>query len=697
MCGIAGYVRLRPENSAPLDTDVAREMLGAIRHRGPDGKGEWRSADGLCWLGHRRLAVIDLHTGDQPMCNEDGTVWTVYNGEIYNFADLRAELEARGHRFKTRSDTEVLVHGYEQWGLRGLAERLQGIFAFALYDVNARTLSLVRDPMGVKPLYWWSDGNALLFASEMKALLRHPALRNRRINRAGVAQVLVTRYASRPLTLFEGVRRLSEGCCMAVTVHGAPPAEPLRYWDIRYRPEAVTLEEATEQLDVLLRHTVEMQLMSDVPLGVQLSGGVDSSLVAAIMETLRREKGDSERVKTFSVGFDVPEFSELPYARKVAQRYGTEHHEITVGFKDFAEELPLLAWLYDEPIGEPPAIPTYYMCREAKKHVTVMLCGEGADEIFGGYSKYVFEQLTTAFDWMPSGARGRLLHGVAGCMPFKGRRLRTIAEILSIADRPRRLASWYGGFDAGLQPRVLSRAMREGVGDGGLAETFHALVEGCNSGDALDQFFYCDVHTRLVDNLLIKGDRMSMGAGIEARVPYLDHKLVEFAARLPRHLKVSGARTKVLLKRLAERYVPREAIYRRKVGFTVPLTRWFTGPWRGLIRDVLLSDRCLDRGYYDANAVRDIVHDHVTGRIDREQGIWLMLALEIWHRLFVDDDGSEAAVARVKAEFARSLDSMQPRMMADRFAVEGRSQQRTGLLLSDDLPSNAGRVDSGPT
>ena len=476
MCGIAGHVRLRPENSAPISLEVARQMLAAMRRRGPDAEGQWCSGDGLCWFGHRRLAIIDRYTGDQPMCNEDGTIWTVFNGEIYNYLALRNELQARGHRFKSRSDTEVLVHGYEEWGVRGLAERLQGIFAFALYDVLKRTLSLARDPMGVKPLYWWSDGNALLFASEMKSLLRHPALRSRKVNRAGIAQVLVTRYVSRPATLFEGVSRLPEGCCMELTVHDEFPAVPVRYWDVRYRPEQVSLEEATEQLDALLKRTVEMQLMSDVPLGVQLSGGVDSSLVVALMDSLRREKGDPARVKTFSVGFDVAEFSELGYARKVAERYGTEHHEITVGFKDFAEELPFLAWIYDEPMGEPPGIPTYFMCREAKKHVSVMLCGEGADEQFGGYSKYMFDQFSAALDWMHSGVRNVLLRGLASGLPFKGRRLRSMAEILAIADAPRRFASWYGGFDTELQASVLSDAMRNEIGDGGLIHEQHGQL-----------------------------------------------------------------------------------------------------------------------------------------------------------------------------------------------------------------------------
>ena len=658
MCGIAGYLRLRPEQSAPMPPRVAKDMLEAIRRRGPDGQGEWRSADGFCWLGHRRLAIIDLHTGEQPMCNEDGTIWTVFNGEIYNYRALRVELESEGHRFKTRSDTEVLVHGYEEWGVRGLAQRLQGIFAFAVYDTVERTLSLARDPMGVKPLYWWSDGVALLFASEMKALLCHPALRGRKVNRAGVAQVLVTRYVSRPHTMFEGVSRVPEGCYVVFDVNGPAPVGPGRYWDVRFRSEPLDLEEATEQLDALLKSTVDMQLMSDVPLGVQLSGGVDSSLVVGVMEALRREKGDPSPVKTFSVGFDVPGFSELGYARQVAARYGTDHHEITVGFKDFAQELPHLAWIYDEPMGEPPGIPTYFMCREAKKHVSVMLCGEGADEQFGGYSKYMFDQFSAALDWIPSRIRSAVLRSLARGLPFRGRRLRSMAEILAIADAPRRFASWYGGFDTELQARVLSPAMQREIGDGGLAQTFNQIISACEGRGALDRFLYCDIHTRLVDDILVKSDRMSMGAGVEARVPFLDHKLVEFAARLPQHLKVSGFSSKIVLKRLAERYVPREAIYRRKVGFTVPLTRWFSGPWRTLVNDVLLSDRCLGRGYYDADAVRDIVRAHMGSRVDREQGIWLMLALEIWHRLFVDDDGTEAAVDRVKQDLAKSLDTL---------------------------------------
>lgn len=657
MCGIAGYFRIRPEASHPLSGDVAGKMVGSLWRRGPDGSGEWRSNDGLCWLGHRRLAIIDLATGDQPMSNEDGTVWVVFNGEIYNYKTLRDELIERGHRFRTHSDTEVLVHGFEEWGGAALTKKLQGLFAFAIYDARTRSIFLARDHLGVKPLYTWSDGNVFLFGSEIKALLPYPALATRRVNRAGVAQFLVSRYVSRPDTMFEDVFKVPEATFLEVKVGQRVP-RPTRYWDVRYASElaAPSFSDAVEELDSLLKQTVAMQLMSDVPLGVQLSGGVDSSVVVAMMETLRRESGVREPVQTFSVGFDVERFSELPWAKIIANRYGTEHHEIRVGFKDFISEFPLLCWIYDEPIGEPPAIPTYFMCKKAKQHVSVMLCGEGADEQFGGYSKYAFDQYSRYLDWMPSGLRARALRAIGSALPFSGRRVRSVLEILALKDRASRFASWYGAMDTAVQSTFLDPELKAQVGNQFLLRVFNELIATCDSTHQLDQFLYCDIHTRLVDDLLVKGDRMSMGASIEARVPFLDHRVVEYAARLPRSYKVQGLRTKILLKKLAERYAPLDLIYRRKVGFTVPLSDWFVGPLRPFVEDVLLSDRCLSRGYWRGEILRKMVRDHLDRKVDREQGIWVLLALELWHRLFVDDDGSEAAVGRMKDDLAGRLD-----------------------------------------
>lgn len=659
MCGIAGCLRIQPQATEPLPEAVAKRMIGAIWRRGPDGEGHWRSPDELCWLGHRRLAIIDLSTGDQPMCNEDRTIWTAFNGEIYNYRALREQLAAQGHVFKTTSDTEVLIHGYEEWGGAALVRKLQGIFAFAIYDTKKRRLFLARDHLGVKPLYWWTDGRILLFASEMKALLQHPGLNQRRVSVAGVAQFIVSRYVSRPNTMFENVYKLPEASYVEVDVGRSGPKSPVSYWDVRYAVDEPKLpfHEALEQLDGLLKETVRAQLMSDVPLGAQLSGGVDSSIVVALMETIRRETGDLHRVKTYSVGFDVERFSELKYAKMIADRYGTDHHEIFVGFKEFVEDLPLICWIHDEPLGDPPAIPTYFMCKKAKETVSVMLCGEGADEQFGGYFKYAADQYSRFVDWLPASLRYALLRGAAATLPFKARRVRSILEILALEDRAARFSSWYGAFDKALQSTLLTPELREQVGEQYLKEVFGTLLASCDSTHQLDQFLYCDVHTRLVEDMLVVGDRMSMGASVEARVPYLDHHVVEFAAKLPRNYKVKGLRTKIILKKLAERYAPRELIYRRKVGFTLPLSDWMIGPLRSLIRDVLASERFLSRGYFRPGVVERIVDEHMERKTDREQGVWVLFALEIWHRLFVDDDGSEAAAERVRSEL--QLDAIQ--------------------------------------
>jgi asparagine synthase (glutamine-hydrolysing) len=629
-------------------------MIKTLWRRGPDGEGQWYSNDKLCWLGHKRLAIIDLSSGDQPMTNEDGTVWTAYNGEIYNYKLLRAELTQRGHTFRTASDTEVLVHGYEEWGCQGLVNRLRGIFAFAIYDTKMGKLFLARDQLGVKPLYWWSDGNTFLFSSEIKALLAHPLLSERRVSVAGVAQFLVTRYVSRPHTMFDSVSRLPEGTYMTIARGQSSTPVPKQYWDVRYgqnRCEA-SFEDSVEQLDSLLMETVEMQLMSDVPVGAQLSGGVDSSVVVALMDMVRRRNGDTAPIRTYSVGFDVEGYSELPYAKTVASRYGTEHREIQVGFQDFFEALPLLSWIYDEPVGQPSAVPTYFMCKQAKQEVTVMLTGEGADEQFGGYNKYVFEHFSKYLLLVPTKAREILLRSFGKVMPFGARRIRSIVEILALETQAERFASWYGALDTAIQRTILHKELRDQVADQFLRTTFADVLRECDSGDDIEQFLYCDIHTRLVDDLLVKGDRMSMGASIEARVPFLDHHVVQFAASLPRKYKVSGLRTKIILKKLAERYMPREAIYRRKVGFTVPLSSWFVGPMRDFVRTILLSDRCLSRGYWDPAALTRLVNDHLNGKVDREQGLWVLLTLEIWHRLFVDDNGSEEAVERVKSEWS---------------------------------------------
>jgi asparagine synthase (glutamine-hydrolysing) len=648
VCGIAGQLRLS-DRAGEIAPAVADAMLARLAHRGPDGRGQWRSSDRRCWLGHTRLAIIDLATGAQPMTTEDGLAIT-FNGEIYNFRELRAELEREGERFRTQSDTEAILLGYRRWGGAALLGRLQGLFAFAIYDARSQSLLLARDHAGVKPLFWCRAGDELLFASEMKSLLAHPAVgARRRVNEAGIAQLVVTRTVARPQTLLDGVMRLPEGHAMRASVaRGIEPAEA--YWDLEPQPRPIGEDEALGDLERRLKEVVAQQLVADVPVGVQLSGGVHSSLVAALMDTIRRERGERHAVRSFSIGFDIAAFSELPYAKRVAERYATEHREIVIGANDFVDDFARLAWFHDEPMGEPSAVPTYYMCRRAKPHVSVMLCGEGADERFGGYSKYSFEALATRLAFLPDALRLKALRAVAGALPFRARRVAALLEVAAIPSQALRFASWSGGFDAVQARQVLHERFRQRHGDGGLEAAFEAILSGCNGADTLERFGYCDGHARLVDDMLVKGDRMSMATGVEARVPFLDHRLAEFSARLPASLKIKGFERKHLLKKLAEKYLPREVIYRRKVGFTVPLTRWFTGPLAPLVRGLLLSSRALDRGYFDREALRAVIDGHVQRRTDREQAIWVLLALEIWHRLFIDDDGSPQAIERVQAQ-----------------------------------------------
>ncbi len=676
MCGIAGVIKLDPSADWRMSPEVAARILSTLSYRGPDGIGQWTSPDGLCWLGHTRLAIIDRAGGHQPMANEDGSLQVVFNGEIYNHAIIRAELEVAGHRFASHCDTEVLVHGTEQWGT-ALPARLRGMFAYAAYDTRARQFTLARDRLGIKPLYYTICDQVLIFASEIKAILAYPGVK-REVDPTALLQYLTFRYVPAPLTMFKGIYKMPAGHVARLQLRAADPsqrsggaaqaaaARPLNpeprtlnpghpssfsspYWDVHFRHDPVPFAEALDKTDALLKDAVSSHLMSDVPLGAQLSGGVDSSLIVAQMELLRREGGYAEPVRTFAIGFDHEAFSELPYARQVAQQYNTEHHEVTVGYADFIGQFARLCWVYDEPVSEPAAIPTYLLCKFARQHVTVMLTGEGGDELFGGYPKCAADQWSKYLAWMPAGMRRGLLRGAASLLPFSKRRARIALENLAIFDEAERLSAWFAGFDsagvAGLvRPEVLRSARVSAP------EHLRNVLAGCDSPHPLDRMLYADLHTWLVDDLLIKGDRMSMASSVEARVPFLDHPLVEYAATLPPAYKAKGRRTKILLKKLAERYIPRETIYRRKVGFTVPISPWFRGPLAGFVKEMLLGDRAASRNYFHRPAVEKLVNDHLSGKTDQARALWTLLSLEVWHRLFVDDDGSQAAAGRLGAE-----------------------------------------------
>ena len=638
MCGFAAF--FHPTGLEP-DRGWLAAAAASMRHRGPDDDGFL--AEPGAGLAFRRLAIVDVASGHQPLSNEDGTVWIAFNGEIYNHTEIRPELESRGHRYRTHSDTETIVHAYEEWG-EDCVSRLRGMFAFAIWDRTRRRLFVARDHVGIKPLYWARANGAFVCASEIKALFAFPGL-ERRPDLAAVVQHLTLRYAAAPRTMFEGVHKLPAGHAMVLDATGE---RIFRWWRPEYEPKRVLGDgDALHEIERRLEDSVRSHLMSDVPLGALLSGGVDSSLIVALMSRLLRRP-----VQTFSVGFDAPgPYSELPYARMVADHCRTDHHEIVVGADDVARELPALAWHQDEPVSEPAAIPTSMVARLARETVTVVLTGEGGDELFAGYPKHAVEPWARALAHTPGALRDSFLtHGVER-LPFRFRKLQVVGRSARFRDEAERLAAWFAGFVGDERERLLGPALagRSAMG----VEPFRAALADTSARSSLDRMLDVDLRTWLVDDLLMKMDKMSMSASVEARVPLLDRPLIDWAMTVGPEHKVRGLEGKVLLKRLARKLLPREIVDRPKVGFTVPLSPWFRGPLRELVADTLLSRACLGRGYLREEAVRSYVDDHLAGRRDRGRELWTLLTLELWSRLWIDGDGARPVAWRPPARVAQ--------------------------------------------
>ncbi len=621
MCGFAAW--FDPEGARP-ERSWLEAAADALTHRGPDDAG-FLIEEGV-GLAFRRLSIVDVATGHQPLSNEDGSVWIVYNGEIYNHADVRGELEARGHHYRTQSDTETIVHAYEEWG-EDCVTRLRGMFAFAIFDRGRRQMFVARDRVGIKPLYWTRAGRAFACASEIKALFAFPGV-ERRVHLPGVVEHLTLRYAASPATLFAGIEKLPPAHTRLVDGRRTPAR---RYWSVSYEPKReVSDGDALAELEARLTESVRLRLMSEVPLGALLSGGVDSSVVVALMSRLLERP-----VQTFSVGFDEPgPFNELPFARTVATHLGTDHREVLVRAHDLLREIPRLVWHQDEPVSEPAAIPTFLVSQLARETVTVVLTGEGGDELFAGYPKYAADPVARRLASLPEALREWILAVTVDRLPFRYRRLQVAARSARFRDEAERLASWFAGFAGPERARLLAPSLRAHDGLG--AAAFRAALAETSARRPLDRMLDVDLRLWLPDDLLMKMDKMSMAASVEARVPLLDHPLIEWAATLPDRFKLRGLEGKVLLKRLARLRLPREVVDRRKVGFTVPLGPWFRGPLRELLADTLLSPTCLGRGYYDAAVLRRTVEDHLAGRRDRSRELWTLLTLELWHRAFAD-------------------------------------------------------------
>jgi asparagine synthase (glutamine-hydrolysing) len=628
VCGIAGIAHVDP--TFPVDVDLLRRMTGVMAHRGPN-------ADGVhvgrgVGLGHRRLSIIDLATGDQPIFNEDGSVAVVFNGEIYNFQELRARLEARGHRFATRSDTEVIVHAYEEAGAECVRE-LRGMFALALWDEQRRRLLLARDRAGKKPLYFTRDGERIAFASELKALLQDPALK-RAVNAEAVDQYLSLGAVQSPSTIFQGISQLPPAHYLVWENGSGRVAE---YWDVPRGAQIACPEgEALRAFDEVFSEAVRIRLISDVPLGAFLSGGVDST---AVVEAMSRLSGAP--VVTTSVGFAERRFSELPHARAVALALGTDHHEVMVKPKA-AEVLPRLVWHLDEPLADSSALPTYYVARAAREQVTVALSGDGGDEVFAGYQRrYGLNRWESRLrravpGWARRGLLGPLgrIYPKADWLP-RALRARYFLQNLGTTFERAYFAD-LSLFRAEDRRQLLTRDFRATLTGADPFAAFARHFERVRGLDPLSQLLYVDLKTWLANDILVKVDRMSMACSLEVRAPLLDHKVIEFAATVPPDLKYRGRVSKYLLKRHLEGRVPRSALHRPKQGFEIPVAAWLRGELRPLGEDVLLSARAAGRGYLDPRRVRALWDRHQSGIGDHSAQLWALLVLELWHRTFVD-------------------------------------------------------------
>jgi asparagine synthase (glutamine-hydrolysing) len=627
MCGICG--KLNFDRNARIDPGLVPAMLDSIRHRGPDDEGIYSS--GNVALGHRRLSIIDLKTGHQPLANEDGSVWIVFNGEIYNFQELRDFLLSKGHVFKTKTDTETIVHLYEEFG-PACVERLRGMFAFAIWDENQNALFLARDRVGIKPLYYSLSDESLVFASEIKAILADPSVSSE-VAPHVIDRFLTFLYLPGEETLLQSVKKLAPGNTLLVK-NGK--AEIRQYWDLNFSKagKSRSSDEAKEELLSLLAETVQLHMIADVPVGVLLSGGVDSTAVLSFAVD-RTDKA----VSSYTVGFSDPSIAdERPYARMAADRFGARHHEMTISSADFADFMPRYVWHMEEPVCEPPAIAMYYVSKFARRDVTVLLSGEGGDEAFAGYSNY------RNLLWLERGKRA--------FSPLRGAFARGLSWADSVFHLPR-FRKYVPLMTASFPDYYFSRTSNPFLYAGnGLAKLYSAdfarsidrersvepvrrLQARVQRESTLDAMLYIDTKTWLPDDLLVKADKMTMANSLELRVPLLDHKVLEFAASLPANLKVRGFTTKYLAKKALEDRIPRPIIERRKVGFPVPYERWLRKELRDWVREILFDRTATNRGYFAASEVdRLLARDQADGKHSKE--IFSLVALELWHRTFLE-------------------------------------------------------------
>lgn len=643
MCGITGGAWTN--QSEPLSPNVLRQMMDVLVHRGPDDSGGYFSAnanEGVgAALGFRRLAIIDLSGGHQPMANEDETIWISFNGEVYNYRELKPELERRGHRFRTNSDTECLIHAYEEWG-RDCVHHFRGMFAFAIWDDRRKVLFLARDRMGQKPLVYRLANGRVTFASELKSLLQVPGA-SREVDCSAVADFVTLQYVPHPKSILRGYAKLPPGH-WAEFHAGTGDFTVSRYWEAPYRrphnpSDSSSRHQSSDvwkrQLRDTLTEAVQLRMRSDVPFGAFLSGGIDSTIITGLMQ-----QQSASKIHTFSIGFTEAKFDERSYAREAADQLGTDHHEFVVD-PSAVEALPKLIWHYDEPFADSSAIPTMSLSQLTRQHVTVALTGDGGDELFAGYDRYLAVDLASKIDRLPWFIRAPLTNPLWQRLPASVQqksRLRQIKRFLAaIGQTPqRRYANWISIFDDARKPGLFSTEFKVALNGYDSASFLTDAYNRCAEEDFVHRTTCVDVETYLPCDILTKVDIASMAYSLECRSPFMDHRLVELAASMPRHLKLSGRKGKQILVETFQDLLPVSIQTRRKMGFGVPLDHWFRGPLRSMLTDTLLSSRSLSRGYFEPAAIRRMVEEHTTSKWDHSARLWLLLVFELWHQKFVD-------------------------------------------------------------
>lgn len=653
MCGICGEINF---NNKSVKAETIQRMCKVLVHRGPDDEGmvllrgdklfevkrpfptHLDESSFEVGLGHRRLAIIDLsEAAHQPMCNEDGRIWIVFNGEIYNFQETREKLEKKGHSFKSKSDTEVILHAYEEWGVECL-NRFRGMYAFAIWDSKLQRLFMARDRLGKKPLIYHCQNGHFTFASEIKALLQIPNI-EKKVNDIAIHHYLTYQYVPSPDTIFEGIKKLPPAHYLLCDRNGSLKVE--RYWKLNFNENFQPYSDAKELEDRIrteLEESVKLRLISDVPLGAFLSGGVDSSLIVGIMAKMSRNP-----VKTFSIGFEEKEFDELSYARLVSNHFATEHHEFIVK-PDAIEILPKLVWHYNEPFADSSAIPTYYVANVTKDFVKVVLTGDAGDENFGGYPRYLRSLWMSYFTKIPEKLRKNLLPNFLRTfsrLHWKEKTLNRLADFMESLsmEQARNYTEQVKIFNAGEKENLCSPEFIQAVNGIDSATYLINKYEEAGADNLIEQLLYIDINTYLPEDLLVKMDIATMANSLEARVPFLDHKFMEFVAEIPTQLKLRGLKTKFILKKAFKDFLPNKIIKRRKMGFGVPVSRWFRNELKDYIYGILLDQRTMNRGYFMREGIERVLNDHISSRYDHSAKIWALLFLEVWFRVFVDREG----------------------------------------------------------